>query len=181
MGPGGWGVELAVLFHHQERPDHWTAHHIGWEITRFDDKPWNIKVFLVFHDSLWIWFNSLIIYIGPCVNYSGCQITWAKFCKVLQQMALNCSALLLVIFYCFVWVFFFFLPLHRKTWQAKASPSGCGLTTLLTWWKSTFLHCGMKGERSCFVYSQAFYLPFILENFLTWKRLSFSRKAWTMK
>ena len=20
---------------------------------------------------------------GPCVNYSGCQITWAKFCKVI--------------------------------------------------------------------------------------------------
>lgn len=20
--------------------------------------------------------------VGPCVNYSGCQITWAKFCKV---------------------------------------------------------------------------------------------------
>lgn len=22
---------------------------------------------------------------GPCVNYSGCQITWAKFCKVLTN------------------------------------------------------------------------------------------------
>lgn len=26
---------------------------------------------------------DVIVRPGPCVNYSGCQITWAKFCKVL--------------------------------------------------------------------------------------------------
>lgn len=34
---------------------------------------------------------------------------------------------------CFNVVIFILLPLHRKTWLAKASPSGCGWTTLLTW------------------------------------------------
>lgn len=40
----------------------------------------------------------------------------------------------------------FFLPCSRKTWLAKASPSGCGWTILLTWWKNISWHCGMKGE-----------------------------------
>lgn len=28
---------------------------------------------------------------GPCVNYSGCQITWAKFCKVCVSVARSLS------------------------------------------------------------------------------------------
>lgn len=28
---------------------------------------------------------------GPCVNYSGCQITWAKFCKVCLSVYLSVS------------------------------------------------------------------------------------------
>ena len=35
---------------------------------------------------------------GPCVNYSGCQITWAKFCKVLPTTSAQIvpSAILLL-------------------------------------------------------------------------------------
>lgn len=32
-----------------------------------------------------IWHSFVIVLSGPCVNYSGCQITWAKFCKVLES------------------------------------------------------------------------------------------------
>ncbi len=43
VGSGGWGSKLAVFLHHQERPDHWTAHHTGWEITRWGVMPKNLQ------------------------------------------------------------------------------------------------------------------------------------------
>ena len=41
----------------------------------------------LFHILMWFSF----VHLGPCVNYSGCQITWAKFCKVLHLPATYAS------------------------------------------------------------------------------------------
>lgn len=35
--------------------------------------------------------TNAVLRLGPSVNYSGCQITWAKFCKVLLFKAVNFS------------------------------------------------------------------------------------------
>lgn len=92
----------------------------------------------------------IFFFVGPCVNYSGCQITWAKFCKVRAHRTFRfgrppCRRVASIC-----------VPpsLFRKTWLAKASLSGCGWTTSSTWWRNTSWHCGMKGERSPLAYCQ---------------------------
>lgn len=146
VGPGGWGSKLAVLLHHQEGLDHWTAHHTGWETARWAalKSP-----------------DTLLSAISPVLT---CDIL---LCRALRQLLGLSDHLGQVLqgtctphlpirsaglpSYCFN-----SCPpsLFRKTWLAKASLSGCGWTTSSTWWRNTSWHCGMKGERSPLAYCQ---------------------------
>lgn len=59
-----------------------------------------------------------IILSGPCVNYSGCQITWAKFCKVLTNHIWSFGSicrLAIVLLDCEL--FFSFLLAGKHGWQ----------------------------------------------------------------
>lgn len=82
VGPGGRGAKLAVLLDHQERPDHRTAHHTGWEITRWGHTPKSLQKNIHCPACTLSILFYICLVLGPSVNYSGCQITWAKFCKV---------------------------------------------------------------------------------------------------
>jgi len=107
VGPGGRGAKLAVLLHHQARPDHWAAHHTGWEITRWGvQKAFNLTPVSFMN----VWCYSVIVLPGPCVNYSGCQITWAKFCKVLTFFKKATSRVQSAIGIASAWVIFLLLP-----------------------------------------------------------------------
>uniref|UniRef100_A0A8C6WIE0 Signal transducer and activator of transcription n=1 Tax=Neogobius melanostomus TaxID=47308 RepID=A0A8C6WIE0_9GOBI len=56
--------------------------------------------------------------LGPSVNYSGCQITWAKFCKVLYLLYVTLYSIQLLLFG------FILLLFCRKTWPGRDFLSG---------------------------------------------------------
>lgn len=72
MGPSGRGPKLAVFLHYQERPDHWTTHHTGWEITRWAVMPKSLQKHLTLHCVDYI----NVIYSVIVQSRALCQLLW---------------------------------------------------------------------------------------------------------